>query len=550
MKKIKKLLAFALAMVMCLGMAVTASAAAGEYTLKLNTKNGHTYKVYQLLTGVVSEDGATLSNIQKGSSAKAELNVGDIENELKVANNNPEVYKDGIALSKTVAGMINVDAPVKTIVGDGTQKVETLAGGYYVIMDEYTEGSTEATDPKTTLSATMVQIVADVTITPKSADVPEKPGKTVNSSNGSIGDTFTYTLSGTIPQMNNYEAYTYVLVDTLPAALTPGVQVNDTFTSTLTGGPTNPDKTQVVFKVTSITPNYDEVDTTKIVSNTIRFEMVDAYEYRNMAGASYSFNYTAKLNKDAEANTGITNTVAVEYPNDPDDISIKGTTASTEATVYTTSLTINKVDGSNNDAALDGAEFELTGVDAKKVGYVTGQEYVPMAQAPEGYTGKTWYKLVGGAYTDTPPAVDGSTNNKYVSTTETYALVEVNKVDYTDEQTTAKAFVDSAGNVTFTGLGAGTYILKEITAPDGYNKIDDITIEITFDETSKTFTAKVAGENGANVSLDAWKIQNFAGSMLPSTGGIGTTIFYVVGGLLVVGAGILLITKKRISKEQ
>ncbi len=82
------------------------------------------------------------------------------------------------------------------------------------------------------------------------------------------------------------------------------------------------------------------------------------------------------------------------------------------------------------------------------------------------------------------------------------------------------------------------------------NKIDDITIEITFDETSKTFTAKVAGENGANVSLDAWKIQNFAGSMLPSTGGIGTTIFYVVGGLLVVGAGILLITKKRISKEQ
>ncbi len=100
------------------------------------------------------------------------------------------------------------------------------------------------------------------------------------------------------------------------------------------------------------------------------------------------------------------------------------------------------------------------------------------------------------------------------------------------------------GKITIDGLGNKTYYLKEITAPEGYNLLKD-PVEVAFNgadiETSFNTETKV---------WDGIGILNLTGAELPSTGGIGTTIFYIVGGALVVGAAILLVTRKRVKVEQ
>ena len=122
------------------------------------------------------------------------------------------------------------------------------------------------------------------------------------------------------------------------------------------------------------------------------------------------------------------------------------------------------------------------------------------------------------------------------------------------------AYVDDNGLLNLAGLPAGTYTISEIKAPNGYNLLTDpITIVIEWAQPSAdstdmkcVWTVKKDGEalssedvNGK--ALYKFTVENQKGSLLPSTGGIGTTIFYVIGGILVIGAGILLVTKKRMS---
>ena len=87
----------------------------------------------------------------------------------------------------------------------------------------------------------------------------------------------------------------------------------------------------------------------------------------------------------------------------------------------------------------------------------------------------------------------------------------------------------------FEGLANGTYTLVESTVPDGYNKLADTTVTIADSDVTLT-----------NLS-QAITVVNKAGSELPSTGGIGTTIFYVIGAILVLGAGVLLVTRRRMN---
>ena len=100
-------------------------------------------------------------------------------------------------------------------------------------------------------------------------------------------------------------------------------------------------------------------------------------------------------------------------------------------------------------------------------------------------------------------------------------------------------FTGADGKLTeeFTGLAAGTYTLVETTVPAGYNKAADT--DVTIDKSS----------DSANL-VQAAAIENNKGSVLPSTGGMGTTLFYVVGGLMVAGAAIALIAKNRVAKME
>ena len=111
----------------------------------------------------------------------------------------------------------------------------------------------------------------------------------------------------------------------------------------------------------------------------------------------------------------------------------------------------------------------------------------------------------------------------------------------------AEGFVSAtikAGKVTIKGLDSGTYYLEETKAPAGYNVLAE-RVEVKIDHAN--LTATVEGDTYVSGGV---QVINQTGAELPSTGGIGTTIFYVVGGLLVVAAGVLLVTRKRMSKSE
>ena len=167
-----------------------------------------------------------------------------------------------------------------------------------------------------------------------------------------------------------------------------------------------------------------------------------------------------------------------------------------------------------------------------------------------------YYKLADGAFTATEPSDD--TANKYEPKVNgswpTYKLINVDEEQYTTAQTTAKAFVDKDGKVVFTGLGAGTYTLTEVTTPDGYNTIKPITFTVTWTKEDGFTVAIAADSENKDVEITAENgilattVINEKGTLLPDTGGIGTTIFYVIGGILMVGAGVLLLTRKRATR--
>ncbi len=161
----------------------------------------------------------------------------------------------------------------------------------------------------------------------------------------------------------------------------------------------------------------------------------------------------------------------------------------------------------------------------------------------------TYYKLTDGTYTmeEPTPGTEGS----YASTTTKYKKeVVVTLKGESQTQTDVQGEVDDNGVMKFTGLGEGTYTLTEVTAPNGYNKIDPIEFTVSFNPDSKEFSSDDENMtyNGVSGELEV-TIVNLPGSTLPSTGGIGTTIFYVIGSALVLGTVVALVVKRRMNDE-
>ena len=137
--------------------------------------------------------------------------------------------------------------------------------------------------------------------------------------------------------------------------------------------------------------------------------------------------------------------------------------------------------------------------------------------------------------------------------TPTYKLVTyTNFVQTSGENVEYTAWVNDNGVLQIDGLSAGTYTITELVAPDGYNKVDPIQVTITWTKptaSSTECTWGVAAGSTGSVTADGNRIsvdiENFSGATLPSTGGIGTTIFYAVGATLVIGAGVVLVSRYR-----
>lgn len=215
-------------------------------------------------------------------------------------------------------------------------------------------------------------------------------------------------------------------------------------------------------------------------------------------GDEIKVTYTAVVNEKAVAKIE-NNAATLTYSNDPTDTSKTTTTPEDKETVYSAKVVINKYVKGSNTEKLAGAEFVL-------------------------------YKEV---------KTDGSdTTTKYY-----YKWNETDKkVEWTTDkaQATVKT-TDDTGAASFDGLKDGTYYLEEVEAPAGYNLLKD-PVQIT-----------VNGANATTANLSSLtvtgNVENSSGAELPETGGMGTTIFYVLGSVLILAAVVLLVTRKRMSSR-
>ena len=495
MKTIKRSIALVLAMILALAMSVTVFAAPNAdqntFSLTLNKAvKGHTYEAYQILSGDLSADKATLSNIKWGEGIKAEGQTalgGDAAGYAKkladMGNNSSELKEQAQIIGANLAsasGSVTVTDP------DAKNVISNLKPGYYLIKDKddslqgqesYTEFILHVTDDVD------ANVKADVpSVEKKVKDTNDTTGETTgwqDSADYDIGDDVPFQLTATLA--NNIESYkTYSL------------KFNDTLSKGLDYNNDAVIKLGDKVVTDSFTPSYDAT------AKTLTFTCDNILAFGAKNSDKIVVEYTAKLNENAEIGAaGNPNTVYLDFSNNPNNggEGDRGKTPEDKVIVFTYKLTVNKVDKENKP--LTGAEFSL-------------------------------FKKVNGKD----------------------ELVEVKKILSTNAEGTVFGF---------TGLDDGTYVLRETKTPDGYNSIEDqtFTISAKHDENSDDpklteLTGDVASgsiidlgvmlENG-ELSTD---VVNNKGSVLPSTGGAGRVAIYVIGAILVLGGGIVLVTKKRV----
>ncbi len=499
MKTIKRSIALVLAMILTLAMSVTVFAAPNAdqntFSLTLNKAvKGHTYEAYQILSGDLSADKATLSNIKWGEGINAEGQTalgGDAAEYAKtlaeMGNNSSELKEQAQIIGANLAsasGSVTVTDP------DAKNVISNLKPGYYLIKDKddslqgqesYTEFILHVTDDVD------ANVKADVpSVEKKVKDTNDTTGETTgwqDSADYDIGDDVPFQLTATLANnIESYKTYSLKFNDTL----SEGLDYNNDAVIKL-GDKDVTDR---------FTPSYDAT------AKTLTFTCDDILAFGAKNSDKIVVEYTAKLNENAVIGAaGNPNTVYLDFSNNPNNggEGDRGKTPEDKVIVFTYKLTVNKVDKENKP--LTGAEFSLF----KKV------------------------------------KVDGK---------DELELVEVKKILSTNAEGTVFGF---------TGLDDGTYVLRETKTPDGYNSIEDqtFTISAEHDENSDdpkltALTGDVASgsiidlgvmlENG-ELSTD---VVNNKGSVLPSTGGAGRVAIYVIGAILVLGGGIVLVTKKRV----
>ena len=576
MKNMKKILALVVAVLM---IVASVSAMAATITIQDNGNvkvADHTFSAYQIFSGTLTGEGENkvLSDIVWGAGVnganlltalKADTEIGSKFTDCTTAEDVAKALKnasaaDMVAFSRVVAE--NLGTAAATDVKGG--RIEGLADGYYFVKDTTTIGEGDAA------SAFIVQLIGDKTITIKT-DAPTITKEVKNrdeaiaayreANNAWIGDTVDYRITSKVPDMSNYKKYYFVVNDTMSKGLT-----------------FNADSLAIKVGTKDLVKDTDYTVTATTSENGTAIEIVfkNFIQYQeSQPGKDITITYNATINNAAEiGKSGNTNEVELVYSNNPnkdgkgedkpgpDDDDVVGKTPKDTVITFTTNLKILKVD--ENEQPLNGVTFTIKGIaENNKVTYT--EEFVK-AENDEG----EYWKLNTNPATYTKDAPTTLTAGKYASQTDKYNLVvkadtQTVPVTFAAKQgTTANGGILDIGALIANGsLPAGTYVIHEDSTLEGYNKLDHdiivtVTNEITTDVKDIDFTNpdkntkitwKVTGE-GATVEDDGTikiRIVNKSGSTLPSTGGIGTTLFYIGGGILVLAAVILLVTKRRMS---
>ena len=520
MKHITKILALALALIMVLGLATSVSAATIEIVDSESgaSREGHTYKVYQIFTGTYAEiDGENiLGEVAFGQNyAPADTTIEQAMAELQAMSG----AEAAAFLKDKVTG-----EPVATLSKDNNWKAENLADGYYLIID-VSEDLPETEEA----SALILEVRGNTAIKSKHEATPTTYKKVddINDSTGDgaeiewhdsadhdIGDLIDFQLNAVLPSsfdsFKGKAAYPFTFHD----VESDGLEFQaDTLKAYIVDGQT---KTEIAANQYVITE-----DPTCEEGCTFHVAFADLTQVAAAkGGAKLVVEYKSELTEDAViGEAGNPNKMRGEFNRRYDSDEPEFTPWDT-VIVFTFKAEVNKVDPELKP--LTGAEFKL-------------QKFILNEEGTEEYKGLkgTW---------------------------ETLQAVK------NDEGTT----------FSFAGIDDGYYRIVETKAPAGYNKIDDIYFTVTAEHEIEAAEPKLTALNATAVKADgssyteaelasgkvasftvtkadgamATTVVNEKGVELPSTGGIGTTIFYIIGGLLAVAAVVLLVTKKRMASAE
>ena len=499
MKYMKKFMALLATLTLALAMAVPAFAATPTtYTITINNGTG-TYEAYQIFKGDLYND--TLSNIEWGDNVTdaGQAALGDAAVKAKTLT--------GEAEAKTFASEV-AQYLTNPPAGTGTDSITGLAAGYYLIKNA-TVGEGEV------FTDYILQVVKDVEVNPKSGK-PTLDKQIKHNDNGKwgvvgdnqIGDTVEFRTITTVPIVSGYTEYTYVIHDEMSAGLTSNVHSNEDVTIKVND--------ETVLDKNYYTVTVDEVNTNKF---TVKVDVLKAIEDGKMAEGNTLYTYyTGILNENAAVyNVGKQDNKAyLEYSNNPHDNTTTNKTPEKVVYDWTFKMEVNKVDGESN-AQLTDAKFVLSKKKKPDLGEIR-DDGTPSNT-------KDLINLIDngdGSYTVAPAGYTGT-------------------------------YVMTAGNITIKGLDDATeYYLYETKAPAGYNRLTDAVkfkITATYNETGDHYTSVTAAVNDVDQQSVSVQVANNKGSTLPSTGGIGTTLFYVIGGGLMAVAAVLLVTKKRMNSK-
>lgn len=491
MKQIKKLAALALALIMVLSLATTAFAAeeeTGPFTVKVKNATGHEYVIYQIFTGDLA---VTKNDKNEEIEILSNIKYGtDYVPEGKKVGDDAEVPADPTSIVPTGKGTaMDTEGDV------ATATVEEA--GYYMIVDV-----TEPLPGQDTRSAVMFQVVGDTEITSKHTGTTiEKKVKDINDSTGEVPtdnkgsewiDSADYDIKDTVPfkstanfeGLDNYETYKVVFTDTMSMGLT----YNENMKVYVNGEEKTTAFDIAVAPCTDTTGDY-------VGGTVITVTCDDITELTGENAAQIVLEYSATLNEDAKLGApGNPNKIKVTTKPDgsgetPEDVNI----------VFTYKVEANKYADEVKD------ENKLTGA------------------------GFTLYKWYGTAESGEWRAIGAEVKGEALTTFE------------------------------WKGIDDGKYKLVETTTPAGYNTIDPIEFEVVAAHVivaaNPTLTSLSGNAATGEVTFKALDkneglstdVINESGTVLPETGGMGTTLFYIFGAILMVGAAVLLVTKKRMA---
>lgn len=576
----KKAIAIIVCLVMLMSMSVTAFAADTTHTLTINnpTKE-HQYEAYQIFSGVLEKvsgtDTQVLTNIEWGSAIVGDgydnsaALLNDIQDAAMAANNDSpmkkllgvkdrdaaylaEVMADNItsdsetldALAAIFAKYIKAGSNIGTqtyteniVTGDDGKPADksyyTISGlipGYYLVKDH--DGSLD--EMYDSYTKFILRVIKDETVSPKSS-VPSVD-KTINDTidgtyeeyqDFDINDTAYYKWEGKLPSnLKDYEAYYYKFYDTLPTGI-DCIQFEQVY---LEGHDGNVVHTFYDAKINTEMPNGINKE---INGKNVNLEFEDLLKiYPNILPThKIVVKYSARVTRDALIATPMTNSVYVEFSNDPNAEGTgtgdsTGETPEDVAHAFTFQINVDKYDADNKEIKLEGAEFKLY---YERVEHEVKVKYYAQVITEEMIAEG---KVINGTVVDQDDlgVVYGWTTNES----------EASILD-----------TDAKGAIAVRGLDEGIYYLKETKAPAGYNLMETpVKIEIIpvytpeGDEVSVTVNYKV---DDVAQDSNTVGVRNSSGSTLPVTGGMGTVLFYTLGSVLVIGTAVLLVVRKRLS---